>query len=151
MNLGGGCLIYVIGYPMTMLAKRKSDPPSEICKGDFFVERERYIQKIIRMTEKEKNYIESKVASSRVKKFQHFALMMLIQGEVSFTDYTELRQLVYEVKKIGTNINQVVRLANQFDDISEKDIKNLTNILSKLTELVETELQKHQDKIKEID
>lgn len=107
------------------------------------------------MTEKEKIYIDSKVASSRVKKFQHFALMMLIQGEVSFTDYTELRQLVYEVKKIGTNINQVVRLANQFDDISETDIKDLTESLKKLTELVETELhiqqEKNNFKMKEVD
>lgn len=88
------------------------------------------------------------MASSRIKKFQHFALMMLIQGEVSFTDYTELKQLVYEVRKIGTNINQVVKLANQFDDISETDVRDLTKALTKLTELVESELHIQQDKFK---
>lgn len=131
-----------------MLAKRKSVPPRKICKGVIYLERERHIQKIIRMTEKEEIYIKNKMASSRIKKFQHFALMMLIQGEVSFTDYTELKQLVYEVRKIGTNINQAVKLANQFDDISETDVRDLTKALTKLTELVESELHIQQDKFK---
>lgn len=133
---------------MTMLAKRKSDPPREICKGEKIMNRYRHKEKKIRFTEEEHAYVLEKMAESRIRKFQHFALSMLIQGEVSFTDYTELRQLVYEVKKIGTNINQVVRLANQFDDISETDIKDLTNALSKLTELVEMELRLQQEKNK---
>lgn len=112
------------------------------------MDRYRHKEKKIRFTEEEYNYVLSKMADSRVKKFQHFALMMLIQGEVLFTDFTELKQLVYEVKKIGTNINQVVRLANQFDDISETDIRDLTIALTKLTELVERELQTQQENFK---
>lgn len=110
------------------------------------MDRYRHKEQKVRFTEDEFNYVLSKMADSGKKKFQHFALDMLIQGEVSFVDYTELRRLVYEVKKIGTNINQVVRLANQFDDISVTDIKMLTQTLSNLTELVETELQKQQEK-----
>lgn len=112
------------------------------------MDRYRHKEQKIRFTEEEYNYVLAKMADSRIKKFQHFALMMLIQGEVSFTDYTELKQLVYEVRKIGTNINQVVKLANQFDDISETDVRDLTKALTKLTELVESELHIQQDKFK---
>lgn len=112
------------------------------------MDRYRHKEQKVRFTEDEYNYILSKMADSRIKKFQHFALMMLIQGEVSFTDYTELKQLVYEVRKIGTNINQVVRLANQFDDISETDVRDLTKALTKLTDLVESELHRQEDKFK---
>jgi hypothetical protein len=131
-----------------MLAKRKSVPPRKICKGVKIMDRYRHKEQKVRFTEDEYNYILSKMADSRIKKFQHFALMMLIQGEVSFTDYTELKQLVYEVRKIGTNINQVVRLANQFEDISETDVRDLTKALTKLTDLVESELHKQEDKFK---
>lgn len=112
------------------------------------MDRYRHKEQKVRFTEDEFNYVLSKMADSGKKKFQHFALDMLIQGEVSFVDYTELRRLVYEVKKIGTNINQVVRLANQFDDISETDVRDLTKALTKLTELVESELHIQQDKFK---
>lgn len=112
------------------------------------MDRYRHKEKKIRFTEEEYNYVLSKMADSRIKKFQHFALMMLVQGEVSFIDYTELKQLVYEVKKIGININQVVRLANQFDDISETDIRDLTVAVTKLTELVERELHTKQENLK---
>lgn len=131
-----------------MLAKRKSVPPRKICKGVKFMDRYRHKEQKVRFTEDEFNYVLSKMADSGKKNFQHFALDMLIQGEVSFVDYTELRRLVYEVKKIGTNINQVVRLANQFDDISETDVRDLTKALTKLTELVESELHIQQDKFK---
>ncbi len=104
------------------------------------MKRERPIQKLIRMTEDEENFIIDKMRSSNIKKFQHFALMMLIQGEVTFVDYSELRQLVYEVKKIGTNVNQVVKLAHQFSDISAIDIQQLTQSLDTLAHLVESEL-----------
>lgn len=112
------------------------------------MDRYRHKEKKIRFTEEEYNYVLSKMADSRIKKFQHFALTMLIQGEVSFTDFSELNRLVFEVKKIGININQVVRLANQFDDISGTDVRDLTKALMKLTELVERELHMQQENLK---
>lgn len=96
------------------------------------------------MTNEEKKFIEDKMKEANIKKFQHFALTMLIQGEVLYTDFSELRQLNYEVKKIGSNINQVVRLENQFEEISTIDIKNLTEELQHLTALVGNELQRQQ-------
>lgn len=113
------------------------------------MERERHIQKIIRMTEDEKNFIFEKMRSSKIKKFQHFTLMMLIQGEVNFTDYTELKMLVYEVKKIGININQIVKLAHQFSDISQKDIEQLNLTINHLTQLVTDELSRQEQRTKQ--
>lgn len=109
------------------------------------MKRVRHKEQKIRFTEEEFKYVSSKMERSNIKKFQHFALMMLIQGEVNFVDYSELRRLVFEVKKIGSNINQVVRLANQFSEISATDIQQLTDALSQLTNLVETELHTQQE------
>lgn len=109
------------------------------------MKRTRHKEQKIRFTDQEYEYVLAKMSDSKIKKFQHFALMMLIQGEVTFVDYSELRQLVYEVKKIGTNINQVVKLAHQFSDISDIDIQQLKQSLDTLTHIVESELTTQQE------
>lgn len=105
------------------------------------VKRTRKIEKKIRLTQKENDYIQQKVALSRLGTFQLYAQTMLIQGEVVSVDYSELLSLVREVKRIGVNINQVVKLANEFSEISSQDIHQLTHQLTKLTQLVDDTLK----------
>ncbi|RHH66391.1 MULTISPECIES: plasmid mobilization relaxosome protein MobC [Vagococcus] len=108
--------------------------------------RERNVQRLIRLTQKESDYIQQKVALSRLGTFQLYAQTMLIQGEVVSVDYSELLSLVREVKRIGVNINQVVKLANEFSEISTQDIHQLTNQLTELTQLVDDTLKQETTK-----
>ena len=110
------------------------------------VKRTRKIEKKIRLTQKENDYIQQKVALSRLGTFQLYAQTMLIQGEVVSVDYSELLSLVREVKRIGVNINQVVKLANEFSEISSQDIHQLTHQLTKLTQLVDDTLKQETTK-----
>ncbi|TXK45737.1 plasmid mobilization relaxosome protein MobC [Lactococcus sp. dk322] len=87
----------------------------------------RNIQKIIRLNEQENEYIKKKIDASPFNNFQNFARTLLIQGEIKTTDYSELFNLNKQVAAIGNNVNQVVRLANQFDEISKEDILDLQN------------------------
>ncbi len=48
---------------------------------------------------------------------------MLITGEIVNVDYSELK-LNQEVSRIGNNVNQMVRLANQFEEISQMMFKH---------------------------
>ncbi|GGD03478.1 plasmid mobilization relaxosome protein MobC [Enterococcus wangshanyuanii] len=100
----------------------------------------RPIQRIIRFSKEENRLINKKVEESFFPNFQNFALHMLIQGEVRHIDYSELKQLTMEIHKIGININQVTRLANQFNEISSTDIQQLKNELTALTETVQSNL-----------
>ncbi|MEI5992477.1 hypothetical protein A5881_004033 [Enterococcus termitis] len=100
----------------------------------------RPIQRKVRFSKEENRLIKKKIDESFFPNFQNFALHMLIQGEVRHIDYSELKQLTTEVHRIGININQVTRLANQFDEISSTDIQQLKNELADLTETVQTNL-----------
>lgn len=104
------------------------------------VKRNRSIEKKLRFTKQENHYINQKVKSSPFGSFQSFALNTLIQGTIHYTDYSELNKLNSEVRKIGTNINQIAKLAHQFDEISLADIKELTDSLTVLIERVDEEL-----------
>ena len=51
--------------------------------------RQRNIQKLIRLEEQENDFIMGKVKSSGIKSFQNYARHMLIQGKVITNDYSE--------------------------------------------------------------
>ena len=47
---------------------------------------------------------------------------MLITGEAKIVDYSELKKLNGQINRLGNNINQIVKLAHYFDEISNEDI-----------------------------
>lgn len=146
------------GAPLSTLAKRKYISLYYLLKikrrNYFMSRRTRPLEKKIRFTKKELDYVQKKITYSRLDSFQSYAHTMLIQGEVIQVDYSGLLSLVSEVKRIGININQVTKLANQFSDISDKDIKDLNHQLENLTLMVnktlKAEIKKHS-KQREVD
>lgn len=100
----------------------------------------RPIQRIVRFSKEENDVINRKIEKSFYPNFQNFALHLLIQGEIRHVDYSELNKLTTEIHKIGINLNQMARLANQFHEISSEDIKDLTNEVQHLHALVQNEL-----------
>ncbi|AQS54415.1 hypothetical protein BW727_200012 (plasmid) [Jeotgalibaca dankookensis] len=54
-----------------------------------------------------------------------FIRELVLNNYIIVNDDTHLRALVYEVNKIGTNINQLARLAQQSKHVNEGDIDAL--------------------------
>ena len=103
--------------------------------------RTRSHQRLIRFNDEENDYINTKVEASPFNNFQNFARILLITGEVHFTDYSELKSLNYEVNRIGNNINQLAKLAHEFHEISPADIQQLQSKMTDLTALVSGQLK----------
>ena len=106
--------------------------------------RTRSHQRLIRFNDEENDYINAKVEASPFNNFQNFARILLITGEVHFTDYSELKSLNYEVNRIGNNINQLAKLAHEFQEISPADIQQLQVQMTDLTALVSEQLKAAQ-------
>lgn len=60
----------------------------------------------------------------------------MLTGEVKIVDYSSLQQLNGEINRIGNNINQMAKLAHQFDEISEADIFDLLEELQEIKRIV---------------
>ncbi|ARE20927.1 plasmid mobilization relaxosome protein MobC [Lactococcus lactis] len=103
--------------------------------------RNRRHQRLIRFNDEENDYINAKVEASPFHNFQNFARILLITGEVHFTDYSELKRLNFEVNRIGNNINQLAKLAHEFQEISPADIQQLQTQMADLTTLVSEQLK----------
>jgi hypothetical protein len=86
------------------------------------VKRERYVQKIIRLTPTENNYIKNKMDNAGRKNFNAFALEMLIQGQVNIVDFKSLSDLKIAIDRVGKNVNQIAKKVNESGDVSKNDI-----------------------------
>ena len=103
--------------------------------------RVRQKQRILRLTEEENELLKERINDSPYDNFQNYARHMLLAGKIHYVDYSELQQLKWEVNKIGNNINQIAKLANQFEEISQEDIDDLLDLIHQVEWLVINKLK----------
>lgn len=101
----------------------------------------RPIQHIVRFDETENAFLKQRIEASPFNNFQNYARILLLTGEVKIVDYSALQQLNGEVNRIGNNINQLAKLAHQFDDISQEDVLDLLEMLREIQTLVSQKLK----------
>ncbi|CAI3252335.1 plasmid mobilization relaxosome protein MobC [Enterococcus cecorum] len=106
--------------------------------------RYRSFRKEVYFTEAEYNFINKKVEQSPFNNFQNFARIMLITGEAKIVDYSELKKLNGQINRLGNNINQIVKLAHYFDEISNEDIQEIKQTVNYMKELVEAALKENK-------
>ena len=61
--------------------------------------------------------------------------LMAINGCVINTDYSELKARNYELHKIGVNINQIAKKANETGSIYAEDVKMLQEMMDTIWQL----------------
>ena len=88
--------------------------------------RERNKLLIFYVTEEEKNLIYKKMEQVPTVNFSNYARKMLIDGKIfSLNSSGELKQLIYEINKIGVNINQLTKIANESKNINKSMIQDI--------------------------
>ncbi|EAD4808801.1 plasmid mobilization relaxosome protein MobC, partial [Listeria monocytogenes] len=60
---------------------------------------------------------------------------MAIDGAIIVSNYDETKKLTLELNKIGTNINQIARIANTDNKISKDNIKKIEEMMQKVWQL----------------
>ncbi|MBC1606033.1 MobC family plasmid mobilization relaxosome protein [Listeria rocourtiae] len=99
------------------------------------VNRNRNIDLKFRVTEEEKTFIEMKMKEAGITNREAYLRKMAIDGAIIVSNYDETKKLTLELNKIGTNINQIVRVANTDNRISKADIKNIEEMMQKVWQL----------------
>ena len=106
--------------------------------------RERNVTMTIRATQEEKDFIMRKMEKSGTGNFNTYALKMLIAGEVKNVDLNHYRELAKEVSRVGSNINQIVKLANACGSIYPKEIKALQVKMEGIWQLLKSSLSEQR-------
>lgn len=88
--------------------------------------RRRQIRKELNFSSNEWQMIETRIKRTRCNNFSEYARHMLIDGLVFVIDDSDkLKQVAYEVNKVGNNINQIAHVANSSGNISHDDIEKV--------------------------
>lgn len=108
--------------------------------------RKRYIQKLIRLTPEEDRQIKTAMAQMGVPSFQYYAKNQLVQGKVVQIDFSELKDLRVAINRVGTNINQIAKHANENQGVTTDEVAQVIDYLSELKEMVAAKLSSAEKK-----
>lgn len=96
----------------------------------------------VRFSKEENEYLKKKIEDSPFNNFQNYARILCLTGEVKVVDYSKLLELNNEVRRMGNNINQMAKLAHQFEEIAPEDIQDLTDLILEVKNLISNKLAK---------
>lgn len=96
----------------------------------------------VRFSKEENEYLKKKIEDSPFNNFQNYARILCLTGEVKVVDYSKLLELNNEVRRMGNNINQMAKLAHQFEEIAPEDIKDLTDLILEVKNFISNKLDK---------
>ncbi len=94
--------------------------------------REREKQISVRINQQEYDMILEKMKSVGTNDKSAYMRKMLIDGYVISYDFKEVRQLLSELGRIGNNINQIARHANQNNAISQDAVEETHQLMKEI-------------------
>ncbi|WP_303975411.1 MobC family plasmid mobilization relaxosome protein [Streptococcus merionis] len=91
------------------------------------------------LTDQELATLNNRIANSGCQNFSAYARKVLLNPNMTFLiiDTNNYEELVFELRRIGNNINQIARTVNQTKILSQPDSENLKQGIKKLVSEVE--------------
>ncbi|HEU8168395.1 TPA: MobC family plasmid mobilization relaxosome protein [Streptococcus pneumoniae] len=99
----------------------------------------------------ELNQLNRNIDQSSCQSFSEYARRTLLDPGMNFItiDTNGYQDLVFELKRIGNNINQIARSVNQSQLISSEELQELKKGIAELIKEVEKEFTIQAQKLKE--
>lgn len=97
--------------------------------------RKRKIPLRVDLTEEEKAKIQANADKYSGGNISAYTRKMLLDGMVVNVDYRPIKELSGELGRIGNNINQIARRANETRQISQDEIEQVKRMLNDIWQL----------------
>lgn len=110
--------------------------------------RKRKIQKIFCVDEKENELIIRKMEKANKENFGAFAREILLTGEINLINFDEIKKLLYELNRIGNNINQIVKRANEDGKVEKSQLVEILKFQNQLEEEINKLLNEKIKRVK---
>ena len=91
-----------------------------------------------RVTDEEFLIIRRKMIMSRMRNREAFIRKMLMEGVIVNVDTAPLEDIFYEMHKIGTNVNQIAKVANTNGTISQDELKELKEKVNEIWHILKS-------------
>lgn len=110
--------------------------------------RKRKIQKKIYVDENENELIRRKMEKANKENFGSFAREILLTGEINLINFDEIKKLRYELNRIGNNINQIVKRANEDGKVEKSQLIEILKFQNQLEEEINKLLNEKIKRVK---
>lgn len=97
---------------------------------------------LIRVTEEEKKLIRERVNQAGLTNLSEYARQMLLNGQVVKKEFRELKGLAAQIGRIGGNVNQIAKRANESRNVTQEDIDEVMFCLRKILRVLERDVRK---------
>ncbi|EIQ82672.1 plasmid mobilization protein [Streptococcus canis] len=101
-------------------------------------ERKRNIQKLIFISEEERDKIRERMNEAGVNNFSKFARIMLLGGHITKVNLDEVNDARTALNRIGTNLNQIAKKVNEADAVTTHDVKEALLIMNEMKQTMNT-------------
>lgn len=98
--------------------------------------RRRNLQINFRVTLAERQMIKDRIMKSGCSEEGEYLRRMAIDGYIFHLDNSDLKQLIYEVNKIGVNINQIAHKINKENVVYQTDMDEIKEQMDKVWRLL---------------
>lgn len=97
--------------------------------------------KLIYFSDDEWEVVEKKAEDTKLNT-TNYIKRMAIKGYIIEYNLDKINELIYEINKIGVNINQLTRKTNEINNIYSEDMKELQKQMAALWSLLKSNLLK---------
>ena len=90
---------------------------------------------LFRVTDLEKQKIRDRMKECGIKNRARYLRTMAINGCIIKPDHIDIKQMNYELHKIGVNINQIAKKVNETGNIYSEDIRTIEEMMDAIWQL----------------
>ena len=77
------------------------------------------------VNDEEKSFILEKMKVAKIKNLSAYLRKAAIDEKIEIHDYSELKEINYNLRKIGVNINQIAKRINETNSIYQSDMEDI--------------------------
>lgn len=90
----------------------------------------------IRVTEYEYQLIRDRMEQSGTATLREFLVEAAINGFLINVDYSDIKQLAYEINRVGNNINQIAHKINSEGNVYKREIEEVQDKVDLIWKLI---------------
>jgi len=102
--------------------------------------RKRNIKQEFYISVDEEQLIADKMQEAGIKNKSAYLRKMSLDGYIIKQDFSAVKAVVYELNKIGTNLNQLAKIANTYGDVYLSEIKTIKMDIEKIWKLLSSKV-----------
>lgn len=106
--------------------------------------RKRNVLKKVFYSEEELEIVYKKMQEIGTDNYSAFCRKMTVDGYVIKQDFTDIKKLIFEINKIGTNINQIAKIVNESGSASQHQLEEINKKVDDIWHILKLEILKQQ-------